>query len=75
MTIMNITTYHYFEDAARDFATVATMTTNPKFVVSSELTYEAGERKIEELHTVFNQPIETRNHDEFVVHDITVILP
>ena len=75
MTIMSITTYHYFENAAHDFATIVTMTTNPKFVVSSELTYEAGEQKIEELHKTFNQPIETRHHDDFVVHDITVILP
>ena len=75
MTIMSITTYHYFDDTTRDFATVATLTTNPHFVVSSELTYEAGERKIEELHNTFNQPIEIRNHDNFVVHDITVILP
>ena len=75
MTIMSITTYHYFNDLASDFATVATVVTSPKFVVSSEFSYEAGERKLEELARTFNQQIEIRSYDNFVVHDITVVLP
>lgn len=75
MTIMSITTYHYFEGIAQDFATVTTVTTSPRFVITSELDYQAGERKLEELARTFNQQIEVRNYENFVVHDITMVLP